>query len=327
MPVDVAMFDEMAKPLLKFYEDAEARLSQLMGRATMTAFDYRRSQLLLQQIDSIVRGLEEKQRGWSQRYLPRAYRQGMSLTAASFRLPLLPAMTLMDRRSIEVAVARTMAETSEALNSIAPFVKQVWVDTQQRLVAEQQIAHLIAEGRIEGLGPRELGRRIRATLQDGASGRLEGVVSDTLRADLEATARGEYIGITCRDGKFRRYNLKSYSETVAQTATRQAASEGAIASTVAVGGDLVQISVHSGACPECEAIQGNVYSLTGETEGFPILADEDDPPIHPHCEHVLIGVDADFLRERGAYENLQAFSSNPDRTVASVGEYQAVLHA
>jgi len=327
MPIDASMFDEMRLPLLRFYEEAEARLSQTIGRAATTSFEYRRTMLLLQQIDSIIRALEERQQGWSRRYLPQAYRRGMDLTAESFRMPVLPAMTLMDRRGVEVAIARVTADTSEALHSIAPFVQRVWTDTQQAVLKETQIARLIAEGRVEGLGPQVMGRRIREALRTGATDGLKGYITDDLRTSLEACSRGEYIGINCRDGVFRRYNLKSYSETVAQTATRQAASEGAIASTTAVGGDLVQISVHSGACPQCAAVQGNVYSITGRTEGFPILRDDFEPPLHPRCEHVLIGVSADFLEERGVYDTLQEFSSNPNRTVDTSAEYAALLGA
>lgn len=284
MPVDTTMFDSMTPQLIRFYEDAEGRLSTLMGRAGTSAFEYRRMELLLQQIDSIVRGLQEKQNGWSRRYLPRAYRHGMELTAESFRLRTLPAMTLMDRRGIEAAIARTMADTGEALQSIAPFARHVWTDTQQVILRETQLAEQIAAGRVEGLGPRELGRRLRQSFEDGATERLKGYVPDALRSNIEATAQGEYIGINCKDGVFRRYDMRSYSELVANNATREVATEGAISGVMSVGGDLVQISVHDNPCPEiCLAIQGSIYSLTGETEGFPILTDDVRPPLHPRC--------------------------------------------
>ncbi len=325
MPVDVTMFDEDASRLIRFYEQAEARLSRLMLQAATTAYSYRRLQLLLEQLDSIVRALEEGQRGWSRRYLPRAYRTGLGLTADALRTKKLPAFSLIDRRGIEVAIARTEAATAQALQSIAPFASKVWTDTSQRIVSEKAIAQLIAEGRVEGLGPRELGKRIAQTLKDGASERLKGVVDDELRARLELTARGDYVRIFCRDGKFRNYNLKKYGEMVAQSATRMAATEGAIAASVAAGSDLVQISVHSGACPTlCLPVQGKVYSLTGATKGFPVLTDFARPPLHPNCRHVLMGADEDFMRERGIFERSQAFSSS-EQTADSMPEYWAML--
>jgi hypothetical protein len=320
------MFDAMQEPLIRFYEQAEGRLSQLMGRAGVSNFEYRRMQLLVDQIDSVVRGLQEKQRGWSQRHLPAAYKAGMNLTAESFKLRKLPALTLMDRRGIEVAISRTMVETAEALQSIAPFAARVWRDTKQTLLREEQLAIEIAAGRVEGLGPRELGRRLKLSFQDAATERLKGYIPEALRADIQNVADGKYIRILCRDNVLRNYNLRDYSELVANSATRMAATEGAIQSTFEVGGDLVQISVHSDACPECEAIQGEVFSLTGATEGWPVLEDDDRPPIHPRCRHVLVGVDGDFLQERGVYDNLQEFS-NSDETVDGFDEYQEMLAA
>ncbi|HUT62193.1 MAG TPA: phage minor capsid protein [Phycisphaerae bacterium] len=305
------MFDRMTPELLRFYEQAEKRLTLLLGQAGISRFSYRRTELLLQQIDSTVRALEQGQRGWSQKHLPTAYRQGVNLTAEAYRLPVLPAMTLIDRGSIEAVIARVMADTAGGLESIAPFARRMWVDTQQTIVKETQMAQLIAEGRVEGLGPKELGRRITQTLKDGASQRLKGYVPEGLRGNLERAARGEFITI-----KGRHYNMKKYGELVAQTATRQAATEGAIAETLVLGGDLMQLTVHSGACPVCLPWQGKIFSISGRTPGFPLLTNERRAPLHPRCRHATIGVDADILEERGWMGGLRDFSAS-DRAVDS----------
>jgi len=324
MAIPAAVFDPMEAELVHFYARAQTRLQAVITNASATPFARRRAELLVQQIESIASSLEEHQRGWSVKNLPRSYRAGVNLTAQAFRLPVLPSMTVMDRRSIEVAIERVISDTSGALRSIAPYAQRVWVDTQQRLIQEQSLAELIAGGRVEGLGPRELGKRISATLQDAASERLEGFVIPSLRADLERTARGELIGITCRDGKLRHYNLRSYGELVANTATRMTATEGALNATIANGGDLVQITVHSGACPMCLPVQGKVFSITGQTPGFPVLTNENKTPLHPKCRHETIGVDADFLRERGVYGRIQELSSQK-RPIQSAQDYATKL--
>jgi len=179
-------------------------------------------------------------------------------------------------------------------------------------VREQQIARLIAEGIVEGLGPDELGRRIKQTLMDGASARLKGYVPDALRLELERTARGEMIAIMCKDGKLRHYTLKRYGEMVARTATRQAATEGSIARTLSAGQDLVQMSVHSGACPVCLPSQGKTFSITGRTPGFPILQSQHRTPLHPNCGHSLIGVNRELMEERGMLEPMREMSSSAE---------------
>jgi hypothetical protein len=316
------MFDVMQPELLRFYEQTEARLSQLIGQTGITAFQQRRYELLLQQIDSTIRALEEHQRGWCRKYLPRAYRQGYALTNEAWRMPVLPPMTLINRQAIEAAIARTMTETSQALGSVAPFCQRTWIDTQQALIREQQLARLIAEGQIEGLGPEELARRIKATLQDAASERLKGHISDDLRARLERTARGEVVTITTRSGKLMNYKLSNYGRLVARTAPRFAATEGAIQRNLEVGGDLVQVSVHSGACPLCIDVQGKLYSISGATSGFPALTDDVRPPIHPNCRHVLVGVSVDVLEERGELDALREISASdqPVLDLASLEE-------
>ena len=312
MPIDVTMFDSMQPELIRFYEQAEVRLDRVLAQASTTSFEYRRTQLLLQQIDSIVRALEDHQQGWAQKNLPSAYRRGMVLSNEAMGFPVLPGMTLIDRLGAQTAVARVMAETSGALESIAPFAKKVWIDTQQAIVHEKQIARLVAEGIVDGLGSDELGRRIRQTLQDGATQRLKGYVPDALRAELQRTARGEMIAITGKDGKLRHYKLKHYGELVARTATRQAATEGAIARTVQAGQDLVQISVHTGSCPVCLPIQGKVFSLTGNTPGFPTLQASQKPPIHPNCRHVLVGVNREIMEARGLLQPMREMSGSAE---------------
>ena len=326
MPIDVSMFDTMAPELIRFYEQAELRLSTLIGQAATTPYARRRAELMLQQINSIVAALEQHQQGWSDKYLPRAYRTGMEFTNAAWKMPVLPPMTLLNRQAIATTVARTMAETSEALESIAPFARRVWVDTQQVLIREQQMARLIGEGIVEGLGPQEMGRRIRATLADAASSRLRGFVPDALREQLERTARGEFISITCRDGVVRNYNMRSYGNLVARTATRQAATEGAIARTMELGGDLVTISVHNGSCPLCLPYQGKTYSITGQTPGFPLLTDNARPPIHPNCRHLMIGESADIMGEEGVLDSMREVSTS-DIPIENIGQWTERLGA
>ena len=322
--LDVNMFDSMEGELARFYANAANKLRQRMRTATATPYSQRRTELLLQQIDSITSALAHHQRGWCNRNLPRAYRRGLQLTAANFRMPVLPAMTLLDTASIEVIIARVMADTTQALSSVAPFARQVFLDTQQVLVDEKRLWGLIAEGRVEGLGPRELGKRIGATLQDGASARLKGFVPDALRTNLERTAKGEMITISCRDGVVRNYNLRSYGELVAQTATRQAATEAALTRTLESGGDLVQLSVHNGACPLCIPKQGKIYSITGRTEGFPLFTDAERIPLHPRCRHTVIGVNAEILEERGILAPMQEASVS-DKPIRNVQQLQDVI--
>jgi len=56
--------------------------------------------------------------------------------------------------------------------------------------------------------------------------------------------------------------------------------------TIELGQDVVQVSDHGTSTPICKLYEGKVYSLTGATEGLPILPQR--PGFHPGCKHVLV---------------------------------------
>ncbi len=320
----VEQFDAWSSQLVALYGRAEVDLRRTIASALTTPYNRRRAELLLQQVESILDSLRQGQQGWSERVLPRSYRAGRRLAAEALRFPVLPQMTLVQRRAVEAAIGRVAVDTSEALSSVAPFARRVWYDSAQRIVSEPTIASLAAEGRVAGIGPRELGRRIQQTLRDGAVDRLRGHVDPEEAENLQRVARGQFITILCKDGKRRSYNLRNYSDMVAQATSRMAATEGTITQTLDFGGDLVAWSVSANPCSECLSRQGNVYSLTGRNPDFPVLSDEDRPPIHPYCQHALVPADEDGLRAAGVYERLSRFSQS-DETVENGVQYASML--
>jgi hypothetical protein len=141
---------------------------------------------------------------------------------------------------------------------------------------------------------------------------------------LGAAARGEYVSILCKDGVTRKYQMTEYSKLVAHTQTSMAANEGALNMAQVAGIDLVQWSVHDSPCDECLLLQGEVFSISGDSPDFPTLTDEETPPIHPHCGHRLLPVSDEWLREEGQYDTLSEFS-NSNSTVNTADEYAELL--
>ena len=88
----------------------------------------------------------------------------------------------------------------------------------------------------------------------------------------------------------------------------------------------MQISVHSGSCPVCLPIQGKVFSLTGNTPGFPVLQNSQKPPIHPNCKHVLVGVNREIMERRGLLEPMREMSNSAE-AVPDVAAMRARLQA
>ena len=107
---------------------------------------------------------------------------------------------------------------------------------------------------------------------------------------LVKKVRAYLIGLTGDsqfiDIKGRRYNMRKYSELVANTTLSEAQTAATLDLCDQYENDLVQWSDHGTECAECEAYEGNVYSISGRHPHYPYL--DAEPPIHPNCEHSLL---------------------------------------
>lgn len=81
----------------------------------------------------------------------------------------------------------------------------------------------------------------------------------------------------------RNYNLVKYSKMVARTRLRQVQSKAVENTATQYENDLIEISDHGCDCDICQEFEGNVYSMSGNTPGYEMLAEW--PPYHPNCEH------------------------------------------
>jgi len=218
-----------------------------------------------------------------------------------------------------------VADTEEALHSVAPNLERVFIGARQELITSEQLQTQIAEGIVTGLTPQEMSRGIQRALRTGAVEQLQGRVPGELIDQLRETAEGRFITLRCRDGRLRRYKLPYYSKMVTRTARSMAANEGALQAAVEFGMDLVQVSVHVGACPICIPEQGVVYSLTGETPGFPLLTEERRLPLHPWCAHRYLPTTPETLEVGGSLDTLRRFSSDTHHAVRGTDEYLKVM--
>jgi len=293
------------------YTRAERRLRAVLARSASTAFQRAHSEVLLEQVADIIADLKGQQSPLVRNEASAAYRGAQSKAAVSMEQPL-PTFSRIARRQVEALAAAAGRDVGEALASVVPHLGRVFHDTVQRVAAEQAIDRAIADGIIEGVGSRELTRRVVSTLTTGAKEKLAGIVRDDLAQELAEIGEGRFISLACRDGKIRRYSLKWYGETIARTLEAEASTEGTLATVREYGGDLVQMSFHDGACPLCVPLQGKIYSVSGTNRAFPKLTPENRPPIHPWCGHALLPASETMLRRRGTYDALATYSKRSE---------------
>lgn len=102
------------------------------------------------------------------------------------------------------------------------------------------------------------------------------------------------------DSAGRRWSLDRYAAMATRTTTREATSRAAVNRMTEHGLDLVTISSHPHAADECDAYDGQTFSLSGDTAGYEVL--DTLPPFHPNCLHVVTPAEAnldDYERELG----------------------------
>jgi len=142
---------------------------------------------------------------------------------------------------------------------------------------------------------------------------------------------GKYIAIIDKNGKKRRYNLKSYSETVTRTSLRESSTLSVVNTTVGVGADLVQVSSHNTNTKFDAQFEGKIYSLSGKDPDFPKATFL--PPFHPRCIHSISTIFRETLERRGIQKYIDFSDGKTDKppnqeTFKPVSErkFQAWVH-
>jgi len=162
------------------------------------------------------------------------------------------------------------------------MVAGLLLNTQQKILAENKINQLLAEGLEE-----------KGTVQQ-AKNKLLNALREELGEDAIIKAGSK------------RFTLKYYAELVARTKIRDAQSQAVVNTAISVGSDLVQVSSHNTNTPICLPFEGRVFSISGQDKDFPALYDE--PPFHPNCLHSLTVIFREVIEQRGLLKEYSDFS-------------------
>jgi hypothetical protein len=104
------------------------------------------------------------------------------------------------------------------------------------------------------------------------------------------------------DKSGRTWTLDRYSEMLFRTKAVEARNRGLMNRIVENGYDLVQVSAH-GATDVCGQWEGKILSATGETKGYPTVADAEAGGLfHPNCKHAINVLIPSLSRKTSAYD-------------------------
>jgi hypothetical protein len=301
-----AYFNTKIGLLRDIYENAQSRISKQLSHVDLTETTRWRSNEILTQIRQIIRGLNGDIRDWTGKHIPYGYERGFDIAAE--RLKILGVTNKADytaqihTSSVNILIDQTARDMLLANQSIRKNVEIFILRTQQKIINDNKISKMIAEGLVEGRSRRS--------------------ISDTILSDLkDKLGNEEFIKINGKN-----YQPKKYAELVARTRMREATTKGIISTSLQYGNDLVQWSVHGDACDECRQFLGRVYSISGGDPDFPKL--EQEPPVHPHCACIVVPATKEFLQERlgeDKFNNLIDLS-NSDLQIEDFSDYQSYLN-
>lgn len=289
--------------LRNLYKSQQRKLTALIEGGNLTEFSRVRAEQILRQVDEIVMSLNRGSVKWAKEAMPEAYVRGIDFAAE--RLKSLNVTRFVSRNAqvhtsaVAVLVDDISVEMIASNDGIKKMFNRFIRQTQQRIIEDQAVSKMVAEGLVTGSTRR--------------------TVSDTILQELRKKMGNEQF-LTINGRNFR---PDSYAEMVARTRTREATSQGSINTALRYGVDLVQVDIHSEVCTYCQQFSGRVFSISGGDPDFPQLTEK--PPFHPNCICVLLPITRMNLERRGYLDEIIKLSNSPTTEVSSFSRFEQVL--
>ena len=253
----------------------------------------------------IVRRLNVQAVAWSRTTIAEAYRsKRIEVAPLAKQAAVFSTGNKEDRSatSIRRLIEKAATGLIEANASIEKTCNK-FLSVYDQAVSGVQTAKVNIQAMAPGMEA-EMSRKVDYYL---ARGYDEGSISRKLRDYLKRLVDGkDFIEI---NGRF--YELMAYAEKIARSELHDAYVNATIDEAKKYDCDLLQMSRHDSPCEICAALEGMVFSISGEDEEFPSINDtvtvetakgpvEVDPK-QPHfnCEHNLNPVTRNILEAAG----------------------------
>lgn len=253
--------DRRVEELIRIYTGADAELAALMARAQAQgslAQKRYRSRILVQ-VRGILAKLKEVGTPAAQRAVLATYEDGQLLARAPGETRLQGAFGGPHRVAISALTDSLLDRLDGSTVAVGRSVNDVFRQETLRAATER-----LAVGN---------------PLQGGAK---------ALETALRSSGHTGFV-----DKAGRQWTLANYAEMAIQTITRQAASEGLKNRMLQQGYDLIFIPAHVHAQDSCSKYEGKVWSLNGNTPGYPVI--DRLCPWHPRCRHTAVAAKENFL--------------------------------
>ena len=265
MPISVDQYETLAGQVLSIYEEAE----QMM-------------------VDRVSRRLERgiTQPGWTEKKYAEMYLMRNELAKINEQM-------IYDRRSITDDLVKTayLKASQSFVNEARTYAEALHVDKYSPNVVK--VINILTDlNNTMNVADRNILRRANDAYSDivGRTSALMATGTITTRQAVQIELNrfaNQGIG-SFVDKAGRVWDMSTYAEMATLTAIERATIAGYTDTMQEYGYDLAQISNHFGACPICEAWEGVIISVTGNTPGYLSLSDAEGAGVfHPRCLHFI----------------------------------------
>lgn len=282
--------DQVADALIRAYALAGQLIIDEITRGGLDKAIGRRASLL-RQIDEILAELTDQTTLLSGELVQEGYRDGSAVAADRIRElfdlgdDLDVSFGRVDQDAVAALASRLFNDLGDATQLARRRVAGLVQDTQLASLANEAIRDEVAAAIARGATRVDLTRRLEPLVRDG-------VIPENIASQAGAVLGGLQIQVGGWTGP-----LSSYAELVARTMQREAATIGAVNRMTANGLDIMEVTTTRGTDDSCRVYEGLLISISGQTEGFPTLAQlpRGGTPFHPRCTHSLQPRSLDFL--------------------------------
>lgn len=257
--------DRAVAELRRLVRGAIGDVGDTIARQILKGKPTRQLRQLQLELETILAYLDREMELWTQTQVPAAWQRGYRAAVTALERAGIIATTRAAFTGVNIPAANLLAEN---------LIHRLEVGTVEQLL------EATAEARTF-LGRRVFDMYRRLGLEAGAQRVLTGKAYTAVAADMMAQLEAEGI-LWFTDSTNRRWSLDAYTQMVSRTVLRETEALAMTTGLANHGHDLVYVPPHSPTCGRCAVLQDRVYSITGQTPGYPKLPRW---PPHPNCRH------------------------------------------
>lgn len=253
---------------------------------------------VLKRLNKLIKDLEEKTDDFISSEIPKEYRRSLDETYDYFK-----------RNNLEMKPPAAFASIhNDAVNLLA---REMQYSIKSALgTVGRQVMRYLDESRDEAL-------RRTGLLESGIKAASGGTIVDMKKSMVKRLQDQGFMTVQYGSGSnARQVPLDVYAMLCARSTTREAGNTAREIQLTENGYDLIEMTEHFPTCEVCAALQGKVFSISGNDKRFPPLSmayRDGYHNVHPNCRHVMVPFIEEFNDVEEAIKRSNApYKPNPE---------------